>query len=341
MLIKRLKIVHFKSIKRLDFSCSRVNLLIGEPNTGKSNILEALGLVSWLQHIAADQAAFNPQHAYEWLRVRRGEQLFHFRDTSRKIEITLEAMNEEGETQRRYAAVQGQKDGFIFFYSGSPEDSPLLESDANFSLIRKRPGGMVETMFIRFYRYPATLPAEEKAGVSFLLPPIGRNLSEVLLDQSNPELTSAVRELLEPAGFRLVFKTGQHEYQMELDEVRVVTFEPYLVSDTLRRMLFHTAAVLSNKNCVVTLEEPEAHAFPDYLISLAEQIARSNNQFFITTHSPEVVYTLAKETPKGEFACFVATTDKERGTTVTPIPYDTVLSYGTDILANIDDFLKE
>jgi len=339
MLIKRLKVVHFKSIKHLDFSCSRVNLLIGEPNTGKSNILEALGLVSWLQHIAADQAAFNPQHAYEWLRVRRGEQLFYFRDTSRKVEIRLEIEDEEGKTDRRYAAVEGRKDGFAFFYSMAPEGFPFLESDANLMLLTKRWEG--PDAFIKFYRYPATLPAEEKAGVSFLLPPIGRNLSEVLLDQSNPELTSAVRELLEPAGFRLVFKTGQHEYQMELDEVRVVTFEPYLVSDTLRRMLFHTAAVLSNKNCVVTLEEPEAHAFPDYLISLAEQIARSNNQFFITTHSPEVVYTLAKETPKGEFACFVATTDKERGTTVTPIPYDTVLSYGTDILANIDDFLKE
>ena len=334
--------MHFKSIKHLDFSCSRVNLLIGEPNTGKSNVLEALGLVSWLQHIAADQAAFNPQHAYEWLRVRRGEQLFYFRDTSRKVEIRLEIEDEEGKTDRRYAAVEGRKDGFAFFYSETPPwGSPLLQSNATLTHIRKRRGGMVETMFIRFYRYPATLPAEEKAGVSFLLPPIGRNLSEVLLDRSNPALTSAVRKLAEPAGFRLVFKTGQHEYQMELDEVRVVTFEPYLVSDTLRRMLFHTAAVLSNKNCVVTLEEPEAHAFPDYLITLAEQIARSNNQFFITTHSPEVVYTLAKETPKGEFACFVATTDKGRGTTVTPIPYDTVLSYGTDILANIDDFLKE
>ena len=96
MLIKRLKIVHFKSIKHLDFSCSRVNLLIGEPNTGKSNILEALGLVSWLQHLVATEAALNAEHAYEWLRVRRGEQLFYFRDTSRKVEIRLEIEDEEG-----------------------------------------------------------------------------------------------------------------------------------------------------------------------------------------------------------------------------------------------------
>jgi len=36
MLIKRLRVMHFKSIRRLDLCCLRVNLFIGEPNTGKS-----------------------------------------------------------------------------------------------------------------------------------------------------------------------------------------------------------------------------------------------------------------------------------------------------------------
>jgi AAA15 family ATPase/GTPase len=45
-MIEELEIVNFKSIKNLRLRCKRVNLLIGEPNTGKSNILEALGLLS-------------------------------------------------------------------------------------------------------------------------------------------------------------------------------------------------------------------------------------------------------------------------------------------------------
>lgn len=41
-MIGNLGIRNFKSIKDLDLDCRRVNLFIGEPNTGKSNILEVL-----------------------------------------------------------------------------------------------------------------------------------------------------------------------------------------------------------------------------------------------------------------------------------------------------------
>ena len=43
-MIKKLHIKNFKSIKELDLNCARVNVFIGEPNTGKSNILEAIGI---------------------------------------------------------------------------------------------------------------------------------------------------------------------------------------------------------------------------------------------------------------------------------------------------------
>jgi AAA15 family ATPase/GTPase len=46
-MINKLSIKNFKSIKELDIDCRRINLFIGEPNTSKSNILEALGLMSW------------------------------------------------------------------------------------------------------------------------------------------------------------------------------------------------------------------------------------------------------------------------------------------------------
>ncbi|HEX9956575.1 MAG TPA: AAA family ATPase, partial [Fibrella sp.] len=39
------EIKNFKSIKDLRLDCKRVNIFIGKPNVGKSNILEALGLL--------------------------------------------------------------------------------------------------------------------------------------------------------------------------------------------------------------------------------------------------------------------------------------------------------
>ena len=46
-MISHLSIENFKSIRKLDLNCKKINIFIGEPDTGKSNILEALGVLSW------------------------------------------------------------------------------------------------------------------------------------------------------------------------------------------------------------------------------------------------------------------------------------------------------
>lgn len=46
-MITSLNVEWFKSIREVNIDCRRVNVFIGEPNAGKSNILEALGVVSW------------------------------------------------------------------------------------------------------------------------------------------------------------------------------------------------------------------------------------------------------------------------------------------------------
>ena len=43
-MIRHLEIENYKSIKHLTLNCNKVNVIIGEPNVGKSNILEALDL---------------------------------------------------------------------------------------------------------------------------------------------------------------------------------------------------------------------------------------------------------------------------------------------------------
>ncbi len=45
-IIKDLRVSNFKSIKTLELDCKRINIFIGAPNVGKSNILEALSLFS-------------------------------------------------------------------------------------------------------------------------------------------------------------------------------------------------------------------------------------------------------------------------------------------------------
>jgi len=45
-MIGTVRIQNFKSIRDLEFEPRRVNLFIGEPNTGKSNVVEALAFLS-------------------------------------------------------------------------------------------------------------------------------------------------------------------------------------------------------------------------------------------------------------------------------------------------------
>lgn len=48
-IIKNIHIENFKSAKNVELTdCKRINLLIGKPNVGKSNLLEALSLFACL-----------------------------------------------------------------------------------------------------------------------------------------------------------------------------------------------------------------------------------------------------------------------------------------------------
>ena len=94
------------------------------------------------------------------------------------------------------------------------------------------------------------------------------------------------------AGLGLRLNLRPHENKMELvkapEEGAMISYPWPLVSDTFQRTTFHLAAILTNKDSILTLEEPEAHAFPYYTNYLAELIALDDrqNQYFVTTHNP-------------------------------------------------------
>jgi len=59
-------------------------------------------------------------------------------------------------------------------------------------------------------------------------------------------------------------------------------------------------AIKSNKDSVLLFEEPEAHAFPRHIKTLAETIAMDKtNQFFIATHNPYLLRSIMEKAPKG------------------------------------------
>src|SRR5256885_14258235 len=91
-MIRNLHISNYKSIKQLDLNCERINILIGEPNTGKSNILEALDLsfLSWMMAMneSNEKAGTELIDIKKYFRIDKTEKLFHLGNLALPIIIS-------------------------------------------------------------------------------------------------------------------------------------------------------------------------------------------------------------------------------------------------------------
>ena len=281
-MIKRLAIENFKSIRDLEFECKRVNVFIGEANTGKSNILEALGLLSFM--------AYGGRFS-DYVRMAMPHQLFHNYDVEGEIKIAIDERELTGQFDKRAGEA---------LFRGEDTERILCISSGGPSLHRV----MKMFSFIRFYRFRRDI-AFSIDDRPFLLPPDGRNLPVVLA--LNPSLKSLVQDFFEAFDQKLVLDEFQPSLSVMWEfrgDIRLLPYE--LVSDTLRRLIFHLAAVESNEDAVITMEEPEAHAFPTYTKYLAERIAMDKrNQYFITTHNPYFLLSLIEKTPVKDLAVYI------------------------------------
>lgn len=322
MPLKSLKIKNFKSIKNLQLECKRVNLFIGEPNTGKSNILEAIGLLSHVFHGGITQ----------FVRFEIMTDLFydHILDDFITINFddgTLQIKFKDGQFLGEYIRIG--KGGFsIFGYDFKGTGSKSRYPD--FEVFK----------FYRFIRQEKF--SNQESG--FLHPPHGNNLLAVLMSQK--KLKKIVREIFGNFNYRIIFRPeeGKMEHAKEIEDVFVAL--PYsLASETLQRLVFYLAAIHSNQKSILTFEEPESHAFPYYTKYLAEKIATdiNNNQYFIATHNPYFLTSILEKSPKEDVAIFV-TSFEDYQTKVKELSEKhknkILVDMGYDFFFNIEKFLK-
>ena len=327
-MIKNLEIKNFKSIKHLKLDCKRVNLFIGKPNTGKSNILEGVGMFSLTQGVPI-----------VLIRFENISNLFYDQDISEKVEITsdnlyFEMIFQNGKfIAREYIRniSQGHERrilnyGFECDYSGNATSFTNPSRPTRF----------------KFYKF-AKVDRFSRLESDFLRPPRGENLLQILL--TNKALRKVIVDMFSEYGFRILFKPqeGRIEVQKEIEDV--IISHPYsLVSDTLQRVVFHLAAIETNKDSVIIFEEPEAHAFPYYTKFLAERIALDKtNQYFISTHNPYFLLSVLEKTPKDDIRIFI-TYFKDYQTKVRPITkkeMPEILDLDASVFFNLNQFLEE
>lgn len=307
-MITQLKIERFKSVRQLALNCRRFNLFIGEPNTGKSNILEALGMLSWLGWPGANLKSF--------VRFQLTQNLFYDHLTDEPIRIECKG------TPSAALTVKYENERFKFLIAANRADQPIYVTHLDYHGAGPSHQKLKETSPIKFYRYH-TLEKYESAEPGSLIPPHGTNLFSVVY--GSKALRELVVELFRPYGLAVVFKPHEHTIELQKQQDGVVISYPFgMSSDTLQRVLFYNVAMASNKDSVLVFEEPEEHAFPYYTKYLGERIAAdSSNQYFISTHNPYLLVAVLEKAKKEDVAVF-ATQYRDYETKVTPLTDDQI-----------------
>jgi hypothetical protein len=334
-MITKLSIANFKSIRQLDIDCKKVNVFIGEPNTGKSNILEALAFLSWCGHAETSRLR-------DYVRFQSVQNLFY--DQLLDAEIMISAS--VGSLSREKTLLSGVPDAELhvrfkhdtFELRRERGSAPFAAMDYQGNL--RNVTAYDQCGDIKFFRFK-DLTKYNESGAGGLKSPDGTNLFSVVF--SSRALRETVAEFFRKYGLKLVLKPQEKIFELQRQTDDLVFAFPYaLTSDTLRRIIFYTVAIVSNRESVLIFEEPESNAFPYYTKYLGERIALDEtNQFFLATHNPYLLSAIIEKGRKEDVQVLI-TYFKDYQTEVKPLTADEVSELmEADPFFNLDRFIED
>jgi AAA15 family ATPase/GTPase len=350
MMLSKLTIENYKSVRKLDINTSRVNLFIGEHNSGKSNILEAL---SWFSINALSTNVFQ-----DLFRFKTATDFFFDSDPTKPVRITSDYLN----LILRYAksshgALHNEIEGLVYPTDADYDFSTLDDfynlnhktKESNYNAFRLSFDGKIESLgtgrlesSFRTYIFKK-LKSFERNFRPFLNPPFGENIPSLLV--SNKEYKDLVSSVFRERGFRLMVKPTEIDINMAKEVDDELYAYPYTsISETLQRIIFYLLAIESNKDASLIFDEPDSNTFPMYTKQLAELIAQDNsNQYFIATHNPYLLNSLVTKTPAKQLSVFLTKMDQYETTVVKLDEKDlaALLDQGIDVYFNLDKLISD
>lgn len=322
--IKHIHIRNFKSIRNCELKdCSRINLFIGRPNVGKSNILEALSLFS-----------------LPFLRENVSKKITHFIRLENETELFYNGNYEQPiivETDNASCKIQYHQNEALTVDLKTPQGGGQYQIDnkLNFRFGRNEP-------FVPFVRkYHFTSHTSFKKGHSrYLIPPYGYNLLNVI--ERDEKLKSEISDMFKEYGLSLVFDKSSQSLKIMQPEKKGIFLIPYnSMADTLQRVIFFKTAIASNHDAVLLFEEPEAHSFPPYITHITqEMIYRKENQYFIATHSPFILNDLL-ENSREEISVFNTNYNRHQTEVrkLTEKELNDIYQNGVDLFTNNESYI--
>ncbi len=329
-MIEKVHIQNFKTLKDLTFSCTRMNLFIGDTSTGKTNILEALTFFS--------RGALKNDNMFDQrlIRYEKPEDLFPMHDLSEPMVLDIGSLKMGMFYQRGMFNIE-------VFEHKSPRSKPVFLAQSAMDptgRLLNSPNLMSNTR-IRRYEYSADVQFGHNA-FKELEPPYGHNLPGLLA--ANKKLRTDINNLLEPTGMRLKVNLTDNAIKV----VRTVDEDveeqlPYRsVSDTLKRYLFLYTVLNTHKGYTLLLDEPEQNSFPFYVKHTGEMMGfDADNQYLITTHNEYLFRSIVEKTPKKDLSVFITHNGPDGNTRLkrlSSVELGKLLDM--DVFFNLDRFVK-
>lgn len=324
--IDTVSIKNFKSIRDLLIKgCNRINLFIGKPNVGKSNILEALSTFS-----------------IPFLRENSSRKLSHLIRLENETELFYNGNIESDAIIETPAGISrlgfNPKEGLrasINFFSDSWEnlkidDKLVIKGISNHPFFEPP---------IKKYQYKHNI-IYKKSHSKYLIPPFGNNLLSII--ENYEDLKQQVISLFREYNLEIAFDKASQTIKVIQDKHDGLFLIPYnSIADTLQRIIFYKASIVSTNNSILLFEEPEAHSFPPYMTHFTQEIIhKRDNQYFIATHSPFILNDLL-ENARDELSVYMVDY-KDRQTVVnhlTSAQLHEIFQHGVDLFTNSESYL--
>lgn len=327
-MIQKLRINNFKSIEELDFDCKKLNVFIGEPNSGKSNIIEALSLQS--------QDGVTPKELNRVIfRYKAIRDLFYDFNINKPIEVYSDQLKTRLEYAISNTGVAVNQFYFHLDYNSEKEKTAAISHSGDVQ-------GAIQQgkTNVRFYEFE-NLTSFLNTYSGHISVPNGANLPELLI--SNEDYNNWVEEFLNSHNLKLTLDPVENKISIsKLIGNKIYSYPYFALSETLQRIIFYTLVIKSNKDSVILLDEPDSNTFPFYTKDFAEKIALDeSNQYFVTTHNPYLLFSIIEKAKEEDLNVFI-TQMKDYKTTLSKLSSDQiseVLDLDTDVFFNFDKIL--
>lgn len=258
---------NFKSVKSVTLSdCLRINVLIGRPNVGKSNILEALALFDVPYMVNSSNKSLK-----NLFRVENTADLFHNGVATTPVEVSA-----DGSTIN---VIRGANNGLSVDISIQGEVSKYAFSSSLTLSTKKNPAVLPDVLA---YFFPKHF-VPESSNIGFLLPPSGGNVMETVANL--PTLKSNLAELFNGYGLKMMFDPTSRTIVAMKENGIYISIVPFnSLGDSLRRLIFYKAAIEGNRNKTICFDDLDALIYQPYISEILNDIISASDNRFLSQH---------------------------------------------------------